>query len=157
MATIRPIQTPGTARPLGHYSQAVVHGGLVFVSGQLPADLETGVVRLGSVEEQAELALSNLSRILDAAGSGLDRTLQVTIYLSSIEYWPVVNAVYARMLGDHRPARAVVPVSTLHYGTAVEIQAIAALRPPRRGRPPRPPTGPRSRGTRRRAAGGRAR
>jgi enamine deaminase RidA (YjgF/YER057c/UK114 family) len=130
---------------------------MVFVSSQLPADLETGAPRVGTVEEQAELALGNLGRILEAAGSGLDRLLQVTIYLSSIENWPIVNGVYARMLGEHRPARAVVPVSTLHHGTAVEIQAIAALRASRRDRPPRPPAKRGSRGTRRRAAGGRPR
>jgi 2-iminobutanoate/2-iminopropanoate deaminase len=132
MPRIQPIHAPGTSRPAGHYSQAVVHGGLVYVSGQLPADLETGTMRIGHVEEQTELTLANVGRILEAAGSGLDQVLQMTVYVSSIDDWPAVNAAYARVMGEHRPARAVVPVPALHYGAAVEIQAVAAVRPRRR-------------------------
>jgi 2-iminobutanoate/2-iminopropanoate deaminase len=142
------IQVPGTSRPVGHYSQAIVHDGLVFVSGQIPADLETGTPRVGTIEEQTELALGNVRRILEAAGSGLEHAVQMTVYVSDIEHWSRVNAVYARVMGAHRPARAVVPVAPLHYGTAIEIQAIAVVpatrargakrpRTARRARPPR--------------------
>jgi len=132
MPPIRSIQVRGTRPPAGHYSQAIVHDGLVYVSGQLPIDLATGTPVAGPVEAQTELVLDNLRRILEAAGSGLDRLLQITIYLASIDHWPAVNATYARILGNHRPARAVVPVPNLHFDAVLEVQAIASLRPKRR-------------------------
>lgn len=138
MARIVPVHTPGTVRPAGHYSQAIVHDGLVYVSGQLPADLGTGTMHLGTVEEQTEQTLANVARILETAGSALDRVVQMTIYVSSIDHWPAVNAAYARVMGEHRPARAVVPVPELHYGAAIEIQAVAALRGRRKPAPRRP-------------------
>jgi 2-iminobutanoate/2-iminopropanoate deaminase len=132
MATIQPIQVSGTKRPAGHYSQAIVHDGLIYVSGQIPADLETGTPRPGTIEAQTELALGNVRRILEAAGSSLDRTLQMTIYITSIDDWAAVNATYIHVMGAHRPARAIVPVSPLHFGCLIEIQAIAAAGPRRR-------------------------
>ena len=112
--------------PKGHYSPAVVHNGLVYVSGQLPRDAVTGEVETGSIERQTELALRNVEDVLKAAGSDLNQVLQMTIYVSDLELWDEVNAVYARVLGEHRPARAIVPVKELHFGTQIEIQAIAA-------------------------------
>lgn len=126
--TITTVLTPGAPAPGGHYSQATVHGGLVFVAGQLPIDPRTGEKRLGSVEEQVEVTLRNVEAILVAAGSDLAHLLKVTIYVSDIEHWGAINAVYARILGPHRPARAVVPTRDLHYGFLVEIEAIAAVR-----------------------------
>ncbi len=76
MTFITTIQASGTARPAGHYSQAVVHGGLVYVAGQLPSDLETGAPRVGTIEEQTELCLANIGRILESAGSGLEFALR---------------------------------------------------------------------------------
>ena len=73
MPPITPIQVPGTRRPAGHYSQAIVHGGLVYVSGQIPADLETGTPQIGTIEAQTELVLGNLGRILRAAFSNAKR------------------------------------------------------------------------------------
>lgn len=112
-------------RPKGHYSPAVVHGGTVYVSGQLPFN-RNGDIELGTVEEQTALCLHNMETILRASGSDLQHVLKVTVYLSDVDQWPVINAVYARVFGDHRPARAVVPVGPLHYGAAVEIECIAA-------------------------------
>jgi len=128
MASITPIHTPGTKRPVGHYSQAIVHQGVVYVAGQVPTDLETGTPRVGTIEEQTELALGNVRRILETAGSGLDRVLQMTLFISSIDDWAAVNDVYARIMGSHRPARAVVPVSPLHHGVGIEIVCTAATR-----------------------------
>jgi len=125
MAPITPVQVPGTATPVGHYSQAVVHNDVVFVSGLLPLDLESGKPVPGTIEEQTERVLGNLERILRTSGSGLDRLLQVTIYLPRMDDWGAVNQVYARILGDHRPARAIVPVPALHFGVGIEIQAIS--------------------------------
>ncbi len=121
-----PIHTPTAPAPAGHYSQAIVHGGLVFVAGQLPIDPAQPEQAVGSIEEQTEQTLRNVGAILQAAGSGLDRVVQMTIYISDISLWGRVNTVYTRVMGDHRPARAVVPTRDLHYGYQIEIQAIAA-------------------------------
>ena len=116
------------APPKGHYSPAVVHNGLVFVSGQLPRDADSGEVEAGAIEAQTELALRNVEQILLAAGSDLNHVLQMTIYISEIKLWDKVNEVYARILGEHKPARAIVPVKNLHFGTKIEIQAVAAVK-----------------------------
>ena len=112
----------------GHYSSAVVHNGLIFVSGQLPRDAVSGAVETGAIEVQTELALRNVEAILLAANSDLNHVLQFTIYVSEMELWDRVNAVYARILGEHKPARAIVPVKDLHFGTKIEIQATAAVK-----------------------------
>lgn len=123
---IKKISIPGARPPGGHYSPAVVYGGLVFVSGQLPIDPRTGERNLGTAAEQTRQALENVSAILEAAGSSLSRVLKVTVYVADIELWGEVNEAYARAFGEHRPARAIVPTGLLHYGFLVEIEAVAA-------------------------------
>ena len=123
---IQPILTAEAPVPGGHYSQAVVYNGLVFISGQLAIDPTTGQRLTGSIEEQTERCLKNIAAILEAAGSSLSRVLKMTIYVSDMEFWGPVNTIYARVMGEHRPARAVVPVKDLHYGFKIEIDVIAA-------------------------------
>lgn len=123
---IRTIQTEKAPIPAGHYSQAVVYNGLVFVAGQLAIDPQTGEKKLGSIEEQTEQALKNVSEILKAAGSDLNLVLKMTVFVTDIELWERVNEVYSRVLGEHRPARAVIPSRDLHHGFLIEIDAIAA-------------------------------
>jgi len=120
------IETRDAPTAAGHYSQAIVHNGVVYVAGQLPIDPKDKNRPVGSIEEQTERTLRNVEAILVAAGSGLDRVLQMTIFISDIELWGGVNTTYARVMGSHKPARAVVPVNDLHYGYQIEIQAIAA-------------------------------
>lgn len=122
------INLPNKPEPKGHYSPAVEHNGLIFVSGQLPRNAETGEVETGSIELQTELALRNVEAILHAANSDLNHVLQFTIYVSDMELWDQVNEVYKRILGEHKPARAIVPVKDLHFGTKIEIQAIACVK-----------------------------
>ena len=126
MTAIDSILTENAPKPAGHYSQAVCHGDLVFVSGQLPVTLDGKIAADKSFEEQARLALSNLLAIVKAAGSSPDRVLKVTVFIAGVEYWPKFNALYAEAFGDARPARSVVPVPALHYGCLVELEAIAA-------------------------------
>lgn len=121
------VETDKAALPRGHYSQAVIHNGTVYVAGQLGLMSGSEVAESGTVEQQAEQALLNVQEILRAAGSDLDRLLKVTIYISDISLWDRVNKVYTRMLGTHRPARMVVPCGTLHLGYQVAIDAIAAV------------------------------
>jgi 2-iminobutanoate/2-iminopropanoate deaminase len=122
---IRRIETKNAPAAGGHYSQAAVHNGLVFVSGQLSIDPQTGEKKLGSIEEQTEQVLKNVEAILKAANSDFSRVLKMTVYVADIELWAAVNEVYARVLGEHRPARAVIPTGKLHYGFLIEIDAIA--------------------------------
>jgi 2-iminobutanoate/2-iminopropanoate deaminase len=121
------VDTTNAPRPAGHYSQAITHQGLVYVSGQLPIDPATGERRVGSIEEQAQQALENLKAVLEAAGSDLAHVLKTTVYVSDIQLWDRVNAVYGRAFGAHKPARAVVPTRELHFGFQIEIDAVAAL------------------------------
>ena len=121
------VETRDAPAAAGHYSQGIVHNGVVYVAGQLPIDPKDRNKPIGSIEEQTERTLRNVEAILVAAGSGLDRVLQMTIYISDIELWGGVNAAYSRIMGSHKPARAVVPVKEQHYGYQIEIQAIAAL------------------------------
>jgi 2-iminobutanoate/2-iminopropanoate deaminase len=125
---MKEIFTPNAPKPAGHYAQGIVHQGLVFVSGQLPIDPVTGEKCLGSIEEQTRLVLRNVEAILVAANSGKDSVLKATVYVSEIELWGRVNAVYQEFFDGHRPARAVVPTRDLHYGFKVEIEVIAAIR-----------------------------
>jgi 2-iminobutanoate/2-iminopropanoate deaminase len=120
------VQTQDAPAPGGHYSQAVVYNGLVFVAGQLSIDPRTGEKLLGSIEEQTEQALKNVGAILKAAGSDMSRVLKMTVYVSDMGLWGRVNEVYARVLGEHRPARAVIPTGDLHDGFLIEIEAVAA-------------------------------
>ena len=125
---MKPVYFENTEKPVGHYAPAIVHNGLVYVSGQLPMDLVTKAPFTGAIEQQTELALRNIEAVLREAGSDLNNVLQMTIYISDIELWARVNAAYAAVMGDHRPARAIVPVKDLHFGTQIEIQAIAAVK-----------------------------
>ena len=122
------VSTDGAPAARGHYSQAVVHGGLVYVAGQLPVVPGDPERRIADFGEQAAQVIDNVIAILEAAGSGADRILKATVYIADASHWTAFNAVYARKLGDHRPARTVVPVAQLHYGYLVEMDAIAALR-----------------------------
>lgn len=123
---ITTILTQDAPTPGGHYSQAVVYNGLVFVAGQLAIDPRTGEKMLGSIEEQTEQVLKNVGAILKAANSDLSRVLKMTVYISDMNLWSAVNEVYAKVLGEHRPARAVIPTRELHYGFLIEIEAVAA-------------------------------
>ncbi len=125
---MEPVYLKDSPKPAGHYSPGIVHDGLVYVSGQLPMDLKTREPFTGAIEGQTELALRNVEAVLHEAGSDLDHVLQMTIYVSDIELWGKVNETYARVMGAHRPARAIVPVKDLHFNTQIEIQAIAAVR-----------------------------
>ena len=118
----RMIVAPDVPAPKGHYSHAVRAGGLLYISGQLPLGPE-GM----SFEAQVRSAMSSLLAILAAAGGDPARLVKVTAYIVDIANWGEFNRVYAQILGDVRPARAIVPVPELHHGHLVEIEAVAAL------------------------------
>ncbi len=118
------VQSARAPAPVGAYSQAVRHGGLVFVSGQLGME-GNGQLAEGP-EAQAELALDNLEAVLEAAGLDMESVLKVTVYLADMGDFGKVNEVYAERFGQPYPARAAVEVSALPKGALVEIEAVAA-------------------------------
>jgi len=122
---MKKITTNEAPLPAGHYSQAISHNGLVFVAGQLPLDPATGKMVEGGIEEQVRRTIQNIEAILIASNSGLSQILKATIYISDNSFWPVVNRVYADCLGDHKPARAVIPCGQLHYDAFLEMDVIA--------------------------------
>ena len=121
------ISTPDAPRPRGHYSQAIVHGGLVHVAGQLAVDPTNPDAPPGDPGAQTRLIFKNIAAILDAAGSSLERIIQATIYVSDIAAWAAVNEAFAEALGDHKPTRAIVPVASFGGGRQVEVVVVAAV------------------------------
>ena len=119
------INTAQAPTPGGHYSQGVEAAGLVFVSGMLPAGNNQPPQ---DFDTQANSALDHCSAVLDSAGCRFSDVVQCTVYLAGVEYWPAFNRVYAERFGEHRPARAVVPVPALHHGFLVEVQMVAEAR-----------------------------
>lgn len=122
-----PIITNTAPAPAGHYSQAIVHNGLIFVSGQLAIDPSTRQPVHLSASEQLMLALENVERIVVAAGSNRSKILKCTVFLADISLWPEANTAYGLFFGQHRPARSIVPTGPLHHGLLVEVEAIAAI------------------------------
>jgi 2-iminobutanoate/2-iminopropanoate deaminase len=119
------IRTETAPAAVGPYSQAVRGGPWVWVSGQLGLDPQSGQLVGGGIEEQARQALANVRAILVAAGSGLDRVVKATVYLTDLEDFEAVNRVYAGFFGADPPARVCVEVSRLPKGGRVEIDAVA--------------------------------
>jgi 2-iminobutanoate/2-iminopropanoate deaminase len=109
------------------YSQAIRAGDLVFVSGQLALRPDHGEIVGDSIEEQTEQVFANLKAILEAAGSGLERLVKTTVYLSDLGDFAGMNEVYARHVGEVPPARATIEVSALPSGAKVEIEAVATI------------------------------
>lgn len=120
-------QTDKAAVTGGPYSQAIVHNGIIYVSGQGAVDPQTNEIKLGSVEEEAELALENLRIILQEAGSSLDNVLTVTVYLLDITEYARFNEVYKKFFRTKRPARTCIQAGSLPFDTRVEITATAYI------------------------------
>jgi len=122
------ISTDRAPAAVGPYSQAVRAGDLVFTAGQLGTDPASGEFAADDVGGQAEQALANLGAILDAAGSGLDQLVKVTVFLADINEWPAMNEVYSRVIPAPYPARSAFAVKDLPKGARVEIEAVATVR-----------------------------
>jgi len=122
------IQTSKAPAPLGHYSQAISHNGIVYVSGQLPLDPASPDSVPETIEDQTRLTLDNIQAVLEAANSDKSLVLKATIYISDLGHWGQVNRVYGEFFGSHKPARAAVPTKDLPKGCLLEIEVIAATR-----------------------------
>ena len=124
---MRTVTTSDAPAARGHYSQAIVHGGIAYVAGQLPIVPGDPERRLEDFEAQARQVIANVLAIVRAAGGTPGSILRATVYITDTAHWPAFNRLYAEALGEHRPARTVVPVAALHYGYLVEMDAIAAV------------------------------
>jgi 2-iminobutanoate/2-iminopropanoate deaminase len=122
------IATPNAPQAIGPYSQAIVHNGLVFVSGQIPIDPQSNTIPAGqTIEQQTRRVLDNLKAILEAASSSLDKVLKTTIYLKDMGTFNDVNMIYGQYFTSNWPARATVEVARLPKDVLVEIDAIASV------------------------------
>ncbi len=119
------ITTGSAPLPAGPYSQAIVEGGFVFVSGQGSVDPATGKVLAGDVREETMRTLENLRAILEASGSSMDRVVKVTVYLGDMRDFPAMNEVYASFFPAPAPARTTIQAGALPLGFSVEIDCIA--------------------------------
>jgi 2-iminobutanoate/2-iminopropanoate deaminase len=117
------INSAALPAPAGHYSQAVEENGMVYLSGMLPSTALDALT--ASFEQQCESVFDQCEQVLRSAGCNLDDVVQCTVYLVGVDDWPAFNAIYARIFGAHKPARAVVPVPALHFGFLIEAQIVA--------------------------------
>ncbi|MBU6365859.1 MAG: RidA family protein [Gemmatimonadetes bacterium] len=124
MQTLSTDQAPAA---IGPYAQAVSANGFLFTAGQIPLDPVSMEIVGDEVGAQTEQVLSNLSAVLAAAGTGWSRVVKTTVFLRSMDDFPAMNAVYARVLGEARPARSTVAVAGLPRNVRVEIECVAAL------------------------------
>ncbi len=121
------IKTERAPQAIGPYSQAVVAGGFVFASGQIPIDPQTGEFVAGGVAEQTEQVMHNLSEVLKAAGSSFAQVVKTTVYLADMNDFAVMNEVYGRYFQSEPPARATVQAARLPRDARVEIDVIATM------------------------------
>jgi 2-iminobutanoate/2-iminopropanoate deaminase len=121
------VESSQAPKPIGPYSQGVISGGLLFVSGQVPLDPETGELVKGDIEVQVERVLKNIMAILKEAKMGPEHVVKATVYLADLADFPRMNEVYSRYLGKEPPARSTIQVAALPKGARVEIDVIAAF------------------------------
>lgn len=120
------VATNSAPQAIGPYSQAMKHGGMIFTSGQIALRAD-GTFLDGTIAEQTTQVLTNLSEVLKEGGSGLDKVLKTTVFLSDMENFTPMNEVYAKFFGDHKPARSTVAVRTLPKNALVEIECVALI------------------------------
>jgi 2-iminobutanoate/2-iminopropanoate deaminase len=119
------IHTRGAPAAVGPYSQAIRAGGFIYTAGQLALDPASGQLVGETIEEQTRRVLENLKAVLEAGGSGMDRVVKTTVFITDISHFPRMNAVYAEYFPAEPPARSTVPVASLPFGGLVEIECVA--------------------------------
>ena len=125
--TLEIVESKEAPAAIGPYSQAIRANGLVFCSGQIPIDPATGKFVAGGIAEQTEQVLKNLSAVLEAAGSSLERVVKTTVFLADMAEFAEMNEVYGRFFTGQTPARATVAAAGLPRDARVEIEAVALV------------------------------
>ncbi|MBI3932470.1 MAG: RidA family protein [Acidobacteria bacterium] len=121
------VSTPQAPKPIGPYSQGVISGGFLFVSGQVPIDPSTGEMVQGDIEAQADQVMKNIMAVLKEAKMGPENVVKTTVFLADLGDFPRMNEVYARYLGKEPPARSTVQVAALPKGARLEVEVVAAF------------------------------
>lgn len=124
---MKPVIIDKAPAAIGPYSHAVIHNDLVYSSGQIPLDPSTMALVGTTIEAQTAQVMKNLATVLEGSGSGLDRIIKATIFLSTMDDFAGMNQVYEKALGGHKPARSAFEVGRLPKDALVEIECIAAL------------------------------
>jgi len=119
------IKTEKAPAAVGPYSQAIRHGELIFSAGQIPLDPQTGKIVEGGIEAQTRQVLENLSAVLKAGGSGIDRVIKMTVFMTDLKLFTAMNTVYAEYFPHDPPARSAVQVSALPLGAMIEMEGVA--------------------------------
>ncbi len=127
MNALNTIHTDKAPKAVGPYSQAVTANGMVWLSGQIGLVPERGELAGEDLASQARQVMANLTAVLEAAGASLSDIVKVNIYLTDMNDFPELNALYAEWLGEHRPARATVAVAALPLGARIEMDVVARL------------------------------
>ncbi len=127
MSQLQAIHTNDAPKAVGAYSQAVKHQGMLYTSGQIGLDPQSGNMVADDVATQAKQVVANLTAVIEAAGGQLNQIIKVTIFLENMDDFPVVNQIYADWLGEHRPARSTVAVAALPLAAKVEMDCIVAV------------------------------
>lgn len=122
---IETVSTSSAPKALGPYSQALVSGGFIFCSGQIPINPATGAIEATTIEDQTRQVIANLSAVLQAAGSSLANVVKTTVFIKDMNDFAALNGVYAEMFGDTKPARSCVEVARLPKDVKIEIECIA--------------------------------
>ncbi len=125
---MKAIVTDKAAPPGGHYAQGIVHEGQIYVSGQLPVRPDGTHRTTDNFDDQCRQVLTNVLRIVEAGGGEREGVVKATAYIVGIDNWPAFNKIFAEVFGDHKPARAIVPVPELHHGYLVEVEVLATVR-----------------------------
>jgi 2-iminobutanoate/2-iminopropanoate deaminase len=123
----RAVSSEQAPKPIGPYSQAIIYGNLVFVSGQIPIDLVTGELETGPIDKQAHRVFTNLATILEAAGSSMDNAIKVTVFFKDLNDFNTVNEIYAQYFKGILPARAAIQVAKLPKDAQLEADVIAYI------------------------------
>jgi 2-iminobutanoate/2-iminopropanoate deaminase len=127
MSELKRVQTDAAPAAIGPYSQAIVHGGMVYTAGQIPLDARSGELVGGDIQAQTEKVLENLQAVLHEAGASLQSVVKTTVFLRDMNEFAAMNEVYARHFGEHAPARSTVQAARLPKDCGVEIEAIAVV------------------------------
>ena len=124
---MKTISTTSAPTAIGPYAQGNIAGGLLFASGQIPLDPETGEIVGSTIEEQTAQVMKNVAAILEAAGTDFDHVVKTTCFLNDMNDFAAFNAEYAKSFGEVRPARSAVAVEKLPKGALVEVEVIAEV------------------------------
>ena len=120
------VYTDKAPAAIGPYSQAIILNGVLFTSGQIPVDPETGVIPEG-IEAQAEQVMKNMKNLLEAAGTSIDQVVKTSVFIKNMDDFATINGIYAKYFEKDCPARSCIQIAALPKGAIVEVEAIAAV------------------------------